>query len=63
MEKKSERKRERKKKKGEKKGEKRGKEKKNNIKRRRNIIVLLYVLTHQESGEGNSNDTSILLFK
>ena len=43
-----------KKEKGEKKSEKRGKGKK-----KHNCIT---VLTHHESGEGNSNDTSFLLF-
>ena len=45
--------------KGEKKSEKWGKGRKNCIKRKRNIIT---VLTHHESGEGNSNDISFLVY-
>ena len=49
------------KKKGKKKSEKRGKGKKKQYqkKKKHNYII---VLTHHESGEGNSNDTSFLLF-
>ena len=65
-------KKKRKGKRGEKKGKKRkekgkrkvkkgGKGRKNCIKRKRNIIILLY-LTHHKSEEGNSNDISFLVY-